>query len=256
MKLQKLGIRGLFVSETEGHAKPLLSVIVPAYKEEEYIEQTLRGIERACSDSNISTEIIVVVDIVPADKTAEYVRKASEGHPEIRVHERVGKRGVGDAVRTGIEMAMGEILVVVMGDQSEDPNEIVQLAKSCLDYDIVFTNRFRHGRPDGYSFGKYVANRACNYAVKWFEGIPYSDTTNAFKAYKLETLKRVQLTSDGFEIFLEIPLKIMHCGGVRSREIEVSHAVRRKKAPKLSVTRDGYRYVRVLLTLLLERIEN
>jgi hypothetical protein len=86
--------------------------------------------------------------------------------------------------------------------------------------------------------------------VKWLTGIPYSDTTNAFKAYKLETLKRVQLTSDGFEIFLEMPLKIMQCDGIRSREFEGSHAVRKKKTPKLSVTKDGYRYLGVLLTSL------
>jgi dolichol-phosphate mannosyltransferase len=242
------GFGSLFVSEAESLGKPLLSVVVPAYREEEYIEQTLRGIKRVSDDSNISAEIIVVVDVVPGDKTVDYVHKVSEGNPELRVHERLGKRGVGDAVRTGIGMARGEVLVVAMGDQSEDPNEIVRLAKSCLDYDIVFTNRFRHGRPRGYPFVKYVANRACNYAVKWLAGIPYSDTTNAFKAYKLETLKQVQLASDGFEIFLEIPLKIMQCDGIRSREIEASHAVRKKKAPKLSVTKDGYRYLRVLLT--------
>jgi hypothetical protein len=91
--------------------------------------------------------------------------------------------------------------------------------------------------------------------VKWLAGIPYSDTTNAFKAYKLEKLKLVQLTSDGFEIFLEIPLKIMQCDGIRTREIEASHAVRKKKAPKLSVTKDGYRYLSVLLTSLRTQTE-
>ena len=248
----------MFVSEAESLGKPLLSVVVPAYREEEYIEQTLWGIKRACNDSNVSAEIIVVVDVVPGDKTVDYVHKVSEGNTELRVHERLGKRGVGDAVRTGIGMARGEVLVVAMGDQSEDPNEIVRLTKSCVGYDIVFTNRFKHGRPPGYPFVKYVANRACNYCVKWLAGIPYSDTTNAFKAYKLETLKRVQLTSNGFEIFLEIPLKVMQCDGIRSREIEASHAVRKKKAPKLSVTKDGYRYLRVLLTALLPKpkVEN
>jgi len=222
--------------------------VVPAYKEEEYIEETLRGIKRACHDSNISAEIIVVVDVVPGDRTLDYVRRVSESDPDIRVQERMGRRGVGNAIRTGIGIARGKVVVVAMGDRSEDPNDIIRLAESCQDCDIVFTNRFRHGRPPGYPIVKYLANRTCNYAVKWLTGIPYSDTTNAFKAYRLETLERVQLTSDGFEIFLEMPLKIMQCDGVRSREIEASHAVRRKEATKLSVTKDGYRYLGVLLT--------
>ena len=240
----------MFALEAQARGKPLLSVLVPAYKEEEYIEQTLLGIKRACDDSNIPVEIIVVVDVVPGDKTAEYVRRVSKDNPEIRIHERFGKRGVGEAIRTGIRMARGEVLVIAMGDQSEKPSEIISLAKSCLNCDIVFTNRFRHGRPRGYPFVKYAANRACNFAVKWLAGIPYSDTTNAFKAYKVHALKRVQFTSDGFEAFLEIPLKIMRRCGIKSREIEASHAVKRKKTPKLSVTRDGYRYLRVLLRSL------
>ena len=230
-------------------------MVVPAYKEEEYIEQTLRGIKRACDGSNVSAEIIVVVDVVPGDKTLDYVRRVSEGNAEIRVQERMGRRGVGDAVSTGIRIARGEVLVIAMGDQSEDPNDIIKLAKSCQDYDIVFTNRFGHGRPQGYPFVKYLANRTCNYAVKRLTGIPYSDTTNAFKAYKLEALKRVQLTSNGFEIFLEMPLKIMQCDGIRSREIEGSHAVRKKKTPKLSLTKDGYRYLGVLLASLRSHAE-
>ena len=230
-------------------------MVVPAYKEEEYIEQTLRGIKRACDGSNVSAEIIVVVDVVPGDKTLDYVRRVSEGNAEIRVQERMGRRGVGNAVSTGIAMARGQVVIVVMGDQSEDPNEVIRLAKSCEGYDIVFTNRFTHGRPADYPFVKYLANRACNYAVKWLSGIPYSDTTNAFKAYRLETLRRVRLTSDGFEIFLEMPLKVMQCGGIRSREIEASHIVRKKKIPKLSVAKDGTRYLGVLLTSLRSHAE-
>jgi hypothetical protein len=59
-------------------------------------------------------------------------------------------------------------------------------------------------------------NRACNYAVKSLAGILYSDT-KAFKSYKLETLKRVQLTSNRFEIFLETLLKALQCDGIVSR---------------------------------------
>jgi len=227
-----------------------LTVVVPAYKEEEYIEQTLQTIAATCSDAKISFEIIVVVDLVPEDKTTEYVHNAACDRPEIRVIERQGRRGVGDAIKTGIKIAKGNILIIAMGDQSEDPADIIALAKNCLDCDVVFTNRFKHGRPHGYPFGKYVANRSCNYVVKWLSNIPYTDTTNAFKAYKVEKLKEMDFASNGFEIFLEIPLKVMKLSNIRSKEIEVTHSVREKKSPKLSVTRDAYGYIRALFSSL------
>lgn len=230
--------------------RPLLSVIVPAYREEEYIEQTLRGILQTCVRSNLPTEIIVVVDLVAGDATSVYVRRVAARNPQIRIVERIGKRGVGDAVKTGIMMANGQIVVIVMADQSEAPEDIVRLTKACSAYQIVFTNRFQAGRPDGYPIFKYLANRACNLAVMCLFGIPFSDTTNAFKAYRTDILKHIQLTSNGFEIFLEMPVKVVKHNRARAREIEVSHRVRRKKSPKLSVIRDGYRYVRAMLSLL------
>ena len=244
----------LFTSEAADRDGLSLSVVVPAYKEEEYIQQTLREIVNACGDAGISCELVVVVDIVPGDKTAAYIREVSESNSKVRVLEHMGRRGVGDAVRAGISMARGKVLVVAMGDQSEDPNDVVRLAESCVNCDIVFTNRFGHGRPRDYPWVKYIANRACNIAAKLVVGIPYSDTTNAFKAYNLESLRRVKLTSNGFEIFLEMPLKVMKSTNIRSQEIQVNHAVRRKKSAKLSVTKDGYGYLRVLLSSLFDSI--
>ncbi len=139
-----------------------------------------------------------------------------------------------------------------MGDQSESPSDIVRLARQAENCDIVFTRRFRHGRPPSYPVLKYIANRCTNIAVMLLFKIPYSDTTNAFKAYRKELLNQLELSSKGFEIFLEVPMKAMMLAPRKTTEIEVSHTVRRKEAPKLSVLRDGYRYARLLFSLLKE----
>ncbi len=67
----------------------------------------------------------------------------------------------------------------------------------------------------------------------------FSDTTNSFKAYRRVLLDRIHLTSKGFEIFLEMHIKAMMLAS-RVDEIDVSRPVRKKKQPKLSVTKDGY----------------
>ncbi len=230
-------------------SSPKVTIIIPAYKEGEYIQPALRGVAEAFRLAGVQFEIIVVLDLVPSDDTNSHVKKVCRTYDEIRIVERIGRRGVGDAIVTGIEHARGEIVIPVMGDQSEDPADIVKLASEAENYDVVFTNRFKRGRPAGYPVLKFVANRCCNVAAMLLFGIAFSDTTNAFKAYKRVLLDRIPLTSKGFEIFLEMPIKAMTLAS-RVDEIEVSHTVRRKKAAKLSVTKDGYNYIRVLLSLL------
>ena len=229
---------------------PKVTILIPAYKEEEYIETTLKEIAGAFRTADIAFEILVVVDLVPGDRTGTYVRRTSEEYPEIRIIERIGRRGVGDAITTGIREANGEIIIPVMGDQSEHPSDIIRLARKAEEVDVVFTDRFRNGKPPGYPVIKYIANRCCNIAVMVLFRIPYRDTTNAFKAYRRQLLKDLILSSRGFEIFLEIPLKVMRLGPLRTSVIEVRHTVKKKGAPKLSVPRDGTRYARLVLSLL------
>ncbi|HKM49740.1 MAG TPA: glycosyltransferase family 2 protein [Candidatus Bathyarchaeia archaeon] len=230
---------------------PIASVIVPAYREEEFIEATLAGIVEEFRSAKLSLEVIVVVDIVAGDSTASHIRKVANAYPEIRLIERHGRRGVGDAIRTGIREAKGHVVIPVMGDQSERPSDIVRLVKKAGCCDIVFTNRFMHGRPAGYPVVKYVTNRCCNVAAMLLFHIPYSDITNAFKAYKRELLNQVDLSSNGFEIFLEMPIRVMMLNAFETSEIETGHIVRKKRAPKLSVIREGWRYARVLVLLRL-----
>ena len=176
--------------------------------------------------------------------------KCPKRTPKSCVLERLGKRGVGDAIRAGIRLATGSFIIPVMGDQSENPFDIVRLTRTAEHCDVVFTNRFRHGKPEDYPLLKYLANRWCNFAAMLLFHIPYSDITNAFKAYRKGLLDRVDLSSKGFEVFLEIPMKVMTLTPVRTSEIEIRHTVRSKRYAKLSVSRDGYRYARLLLSLL------
>jgi dolichol-phosphate mannosyltransferase len=229
---------------------PIVSFLIPAYKETEYIDATLEGIVQGSRAVGLACEIVVVLDTVPGDETVTHVRKISEMYHEIRVIERQGRRGVGDAIATAIKRARGRIVIPVMGDQSEDPCDVLRLATTAQDYDVVFTDRFKHGRPPGYPILKYVANRCCNLAAKLLFRIPYSDTTNAFKAYRRELLSRMDPLSRGFEIFLEMPVRVLMLGPLRTNEIEVRHTVRKKETAKLSLLRDGWRYALVLVSLL------
>ena len=225
------------------------TVLVPAYKEAEQVKGTLSDIAEAFRLARKRIEILVVLDVIPGDQTRDKVLEAAEKYDEIRFIERSGRRGVGDAISAGIKNAKGNIVIIAMGDHSEDPRDIVNLADVARFYDIVFTNRFRNGKPQGYPWIKYLANRLCNISAKTIFRIPYSDITNAFKAYRRNTIKNIDLRSTGFEVFLELPIKALICAH-RTTEVEVGHVVVKEKIAKFSAVKDGRRYVSLILSFL------
>jgi len=227
-----------------------VSVIVPAYREEECIEDTLVDVIAGLRGARSQFEVIVILDSVPGDRTGSILRKLCQRFSEIRLIERSGKRGVGDAVCTGIRLAKGNIFVQIMGDHSESPLDLVKLINAIAQgYDVAIGARFEHGRPPGYPVLKYIANRCCNYLVKVLFHIPTSDTTNAFKAYRTELLKNLTLSSKGFEIFVEIPIRVLRNKNLKTINIKVQHTVRKKREAKLSLFKDGPRYMKMILSL-------
>jgi dolichol-phosphate mannosyltransferase len=236
----------------ENDSDRLVSVIVPAYREGAYIGRTLTGIVECFRRSRINLELVAVVDYEKGDSTLHEIREVARRYKELVLIKREGRRGVGTAVRDGIKRSRGDYVIIVMGDQSENPRDVIRVARVAEKCDIVFTNRFRHGKPDQYPAVKYVANRLCNIMAMVLFGIEFSDITNAFKAYRRTVLDRVNLHSNGFEVFLEAPVAAIMVSR-RAREVDVGHVVRKGKLPKLSVARDGPRYVRTMISLLRQR---
>ncbi|MDH5780083.1 MAG: glycosyltransferase family 2 protein [Candidatus Bathyarchaeota archaeon] len=237
-------------SSPYGH---FVSVIVPAYKEEEYIADTLTDVVARLRETRFRFEVLVILDYVPDDRTGFIVHKLRERFSELRLIEGAGKHGVGNAIRTGIKMGKGSIFVLVMGDHSESSFDLVKLVNAIAQgYDVSVGDRFKYGKPKDYPPLKYVANRCCNYLIKWLFRTPFSDVTNAFKAYNAKILKQLDLSSNGFEIFLEIPIKIfLRTSNVKIINIPVQHFVRKKKVAKLSLLKEGPRYIKIVFSLFI-----
>lgn|GEM_PF-1263860 len=239
------------LSSSAAMENPLVSIIIPAYKEEEHIANTITEIIVKLRQKRFNFEVLVVLDSIPGDRTGPIIHALCEKFAELRMIERFGKRGVGDAVRTGIKAAKGSIFVPVMGDHSESSNDLVKLVGAVAQgYDMGIGDRFKHGKPCGYPFLKYIANRCCNFLIKLLFSVPSSDTTNAFKAYNAQVLKQLDISSKGFEVFVEIPLKVfLRVPNVNIATISVQHLVRKKSEAKLSLLKEGPHYIRVITSL-------
>lgn len=127
-----------------------LSIIVPAYNESKTIHLILDKIKNATLINNIQKEIIIVNDC-STDDTGECIKKYIEDNSdlEVKYFEHKINMGKGAALRTGIQNATGEYLIVQDADLEYDPNEYNLLLKPILDghADVVYGSRFMGGKP-------------------------------------------------------------------------------------------------------------
>jgi len=233
-----------------------VSIIIPAHNEGENLEKLMEHLITTL-ERRIETEDyeIIIVDDNSTDDTGKVADTLSQKNNRITVIHRKERLGFGNAVKTGLKRASGDVVIPVMGDLSDDPEDIPKLVRGIEEgYDIAYGSRFiRGGRVEGYSPLKMICNRSFNNLVRLLFGIKHKDITNAFKAYRKKVLDVVgidSLKSKGFDLTVEIPLRA-HLLGFSSVEVPVTWHGRERGASKLKLSRNGPLYGKRLLKMFI-----
>jgi dolichol-phosphate mannosyltransferase len=188
-----------------------LSVVIPVYNEEGCIEGVVEGLLERLERQRIEHEVLVVNDN-STDGTPEMLEMLSGKHRTVRMIQAELPRGFGRAIRKGLENVSGDVVVLFMGDGSDDPDDVVKYYIKILEgYDCVFGSRFIKGsNVVDYPAAKYLLNRLGNQFIQLLFLTHYNDVSNAFKAYRVEVIRAIEpLVSQYFNITVEIPLKAM-----------------------------------------------
>ncbi|RZJ83953.1 MAG: glycosyltransferase family 2 protein, partial [Chryseobacterium sp.] len=170
-----------------------LSVVIPAYNEQESIPETLRALYATLKKYDIPHEIWVTNDN-SKDQTLNVLHELSREIPTLVFETNKGPNGFGYAVRYGLERFSGDCVAVFMADMSDDPEDLVKYYQTMLsqNVDAVYGSRWiKGGKVIDYPPLKKFINRIANFIIKNMMGIKYNDTTNAFKLYKRETIEGV-----------------------------------------------------------------
>ena len=225
------------------------SIIVPAYKEEDFIRDMLTKTLEVFRRNTHDFEIIVVIDRVPNDKTFDIVQNLSKNSSEIKIIVRDGRRGIANAIRVGIKEASKSVIILMMGENSQDPTEIEKMATKMNEgYDMIFGNRFFHSKKlEKYPITKYVANLICNFAIKTIFGINSRDITNGIKVYKAIILKNMKIDSKGFEIFVELPVKAYLDGYTNFVEVPINYFGRDVSSSKFNIKDEAPKYLKAII---------
>lgn len=229
-----------------------ISIVIPAHNEEENIPNLFAELIPVLEQHPETKDFeLVIVNDNSTDGTPTIINEFAKDDPRIKPVHRTGTPGFGNAIRTGFKNASGDIIIPVMADLSDDPQDIPELVRKIGEgYDIAYGSRFcKGGATVGYPALKMFANRAFNNTVRLMFGIRHRDITNAFKAYRRDVLDAIgidNLEADGFDLTVEIPLKA-HILGFSSAEVPVSWHGRERGEAKLKLSENGHRYgVRLL----------
>lgn len=241
---------------TVEHSSPLqlLTVVIPARDEEGCICSTVQHLNLELSLRKVPHEIIVVDD-GSSDRTWQLLLDLQKTMPELKPIQNKGLNGFGRAIIYGLDHMMGDAVVIMMADESDDSRDVVRYWQELNSgYDCIFGSRFmKGGGTIDYPWLKYVMNRLANIFLKMLFRIRLNDTTNAFKAYRREVINGCRpLIAPHFNLTVELPLKAI-VRGFSWTVIPITWRNRQSGVAKLKIKEMGSRYLFISLYIWLEK---
>lgn len=188
----------------------ILSVVMPAYNEEDTLRSVVENLLRVPHLLEI-----VVVDDCSTDGTREIADDLARMHPQVVVTSHRKNAGKTEALKTGFAMTQGEIVIVQDADLEYDPNEIPAVIKPILDghADVVYGSRFlvRKATRVLY-FYHYIANKFLTFTSNLFTNLNMTDVETGYKAFRGEIIRNMIIKSSGFGFEIEVTAKLAKLG--------------------------------------------
>lgn len=189
-----------------------VSIIIPMYNEEENIEAVIRDQADTLRLEKIPFEILACDDF-SKDRTAAVVKQLQAEYPEVKLLTNQFSKGYAGGIKTGIANVSCDYFIVVTGDGSDFPADLVAFYRQAVehDYHFVFGSRFiAGGAVYGYPLLKLLVNRIGNTFFRLLMWSKCDDFSNSFKLYSREFVSSfLPLESDGFEITIELCFKAL-----------------------------------------------
>jgi glycosyltransferase involved in cell wall biosynthesis len=221
---------------------PLVSIIVPIYNERELIREVLRRVRALPFRMQL-----ILVDDGSSDGTEKILREEEAPKPGTLVLRHPQNRGKGAAIRTGLEHATGEIVLIQDADLEYRPEELPRLLAPLIrgEASVVYGSRFI-----GSVKRMRLPNRVANHLLAWLVSLLYgqriTDEATAYKLFRREVIQGIELKCEGFEFCPEVTAKVLR-RGVTITELPVSFVARTPEEGKKIGWRDFITAVRVLI---------
>lgn len=207
---------------------PYITVVMPALNEAGNIDDAVASVLQAADSFGLDLEIVVVND-GSTDATPEKVAAWSARDPRVRRIDHTAPMGIGRAFWDGVDQARGQNVVMLPGDNENDPAEIFRYATLLEHVDIVIPflyNRearslwrnvlsllYRQIISSTFRVNFNYTNGTVLYRSSILRQLPYRSASFFFQTDML-----VRLVKNGY-LFAEVPYRIRQRGGGRSKAV-------------------------------------
>jgi dolichol-phosphate mannosyltransferase len=232
-----------------------LSIVIPAYNEEKNIARCIQELRASLREKHEIPHEIIIVNDNSQDDTESVVRAEMAMDESIRLVNRTPPGGFGRAVRSGMEVVRGDIVVVYMADLSDSPEDVVAYYHKIREgYDCVFGSRFLKGSEvQNYPVLKLVVNRVVNRCIQVMFWTRFNDLTNAFKAYRTAVIRDCgPYRACHFNLTLEMSLGAL-IRDYQVAQIPIRWYGRTWGSSNLRLGEMGRRYLSTLLMMFFQR---
>ncbi len=191
-------------------ACPCLSVVIPAYNEESTLAEIVK---RVLAVPHLLE--IVIVDDCSSDGTAEISQRLAEMHSQVRITRHKKNSGKTEALKSGIALTRGDLVIIQDADLEYDPAEIPAVIQPLLagQADVVYGSRFLVRKATRLLyFYHFLANKVLTFTSNLFTNLNMTDVETGYKAFRGEIIRNMRIVSSGFGFEIEVSAKIAKLG--------------------------------------------
>lgn len=220
-----------------------LSIVMPVFNEHATIEEILSRVDAV----GLADEIIIVDD-GSTDGTRELLHELASKYPITNLIMHQHNQGKGAAVRTGIQAARGELILIQDADLEYDPRDYTTLLKPIEEgvADVVYGSRFLGAPRRSTMFWHMVANKLLTLVTNILYNSILSDMETGYKLFKSEVIKSLPLRACRFDFEPEVTAKLLK-RRIRIFEVPISFYPREYSEGKKIGLRDAFEAAWTLL---------
>ncbi len=215
------------MSSLVSNNKRVLSIIIPAYNEQETIGLLLEKVIHAQLLENIDKEIVVIND-GSDDDTFQEAERVKNKYPKEKIvlQSMSSNTGKGACVRKGLDLVSGEYVIIQDADLEYDPADYVVLLRPIIDgfADVVYGSRFKGNAPHRtFLFWHYMGNLFLTMISNMLTNLNLSDMETGYKLFRVEAIKQLSLKENRFGFEPEVTAKVSKIPNIRIYEVGISY---------------------------------
>lgn len=224
-----------------------LSVVVPAFNEDESLPELAAWVDKVCVSSSLSYELIVIDD-GSNDNTWDVLTGLGKKYNTVKAVRFRRNYGKAAALHTGFENARGDVVITMDADLQDSPDEIPGLVRMVREEGFQVVSGWKKKRYD--PFIKRSTSKLYNYTARKFSGIKLHDFNCGLKAYDAEVVKSIEVFG---EMHRYIPMLAKEAGFRNIGEKVVQHQARKYGVTKYGLDRFFKGYLDLLTISFITR---